>query len=426
MNVAIVGAGYAGMAAGAALAEANVPVTIYEAAGTVGGRARRVDVEGTPLDNGMHILLGAYRETLALMRKVGVAPEEALLRLPLDWDMHGRFRFRAARLPAPLHLAVGLLHAHGASLRERWSAARFLMALRRTGFNVARDIPVAALLEQHAQGETLVRHLWEPLCLAALNTPMREASAQVFLNVLRDGLDARREASDLLLARRDLSALLPDPAARYIRGRGGDVRVRSPVRELQHVRGRFRLETRDGSAEYTHVICATSPHHVPHLIGRLPGTAGLAATIESLRYEPIYTVYLKYDASVRLRKAMVGLAGRTSQWLFDRGAIGGQHGLIAGIISAGAAYAGVAHEALAQRVHEDVAHVAGAVPVPAWWRVIAEKRATFACTVNLERPAQRTPLPGLLLAGDYTAGEYPGTLESAVRSGLACARAVLA
>jgi uncharacterized protein with NAD-binding domain and iron-sulfur cluster len=63
---------------------------------------------------------------------------------------------------------------------------------------------------------------------------------------------------------------------------------------------------------------------------------------------------------------------------------------------------------------------------PQWWRVIAEKRATFACTVDVKRPAQRTPLPGLLLAGDYTAGDYPGTLESAVRSGLACARAVLA
>lgn len=426
MNVAIIGAGYAGMAAGIALAEAGAQVTVYEAGAVPGGRARRVEAHGVTLDNGVHIMLGAYRDTLALMRKVGVAPERALLRLPLDWDIHRTFRFSAAPLPAPLHLAVGLMRVHGAPWRERWSAAKLLGAMRRTGFTLEHDVSVAELLRQYGQGDAFVRNLWEPLCLAALNTPLHEASAQAFLNVVRDGLDAGRDASEVLLARDDLSALLPEPAARYIRDRQGDVRLRDPVRGVEHVDGRFRITASAHAAEYSHVICATSPHHVTALLGALPGMANVKSAVEALRYEPICTIYLQYDPAVQLPKPMLGLSGRTAQWLFDRGPISGQHGLIAGIISAGGAHIGLTHEALAQRVHEDVAHVAGNLPPPAWSQVIAEKRATFACTVGMQRPAQRTPLPGLLLAGDYTAGEYPGTLESAVRSGLACARAVLA
>lgn len=426
MNVAVIGAGYAGMAAAVALAEAGVPVTVYEAGTVAGGRARRVEARGAPLDNGVHLLLGAYRETLALMRKVGVATERDLLRLPLDWDIHQRFRFRAAPLPAPLHLACGLLRVEGAPWRERWSAARFLAAMRSIGFRLDRDVAVAALLAHYAQGDAFVAHLWEPLCLAALNTPLHEASAQVFLNVVRDGLDAGRAASEVLLARRDLSALLPEPATQYVRERGGEVRLREAVRGIEHANGRFRIVTGAHSADHSRVICATSPHHAGALVGTLPGMAGVRAMIDALRYEPICTVYLQYDAGVRLPKPMLGLAGRTAQWLFDRGAICGQHGLIAAVISAGGPHTTLAHDALAQRAHEDVAHALGNVPAPAWQQVITEKRATFACTVNLARPAQRTPLPGLLLAGDYTAGEYPGTLESAVRSGLACARAVLA
>lgn len=426
MNVAIIGAGYAGLAAAVTLAAASVPVAVYEAGHAPGGRARRVDINGMALDNGMHILLGAYRETLALMRTVGVDPREALLALPLDWDIEGAFRFAAAPLPAPLHLACGLLRTRGAPWKERWAAARFLAAMRRRQYRLASDTSVAALLAQQGQGPAFVRHLWEPLCLAALNTPLESASAQVFLNVLRDGLDATPGASRVLLARRDLSALLPEPCVEFILGHGGTVMLRTAVRALDYADGRFRVGTPRGEAEYTHVVCATSPHHTPALIAALPGMSRVAAEIEALRYEPIHTVYLQYDASVRLRKPMIGLHRGAAHWLFDRGAICAQPGLIAGVVSASTAHSKLVQHALANAVHQDVARVTGHAHAPAWWRVIGEKRATFACTAALQRPAHRTPLPGLLIAGDYTASEYPATLESAVRSGIACARAVLA
>jgi predicted NAD/FAD-binding protein len=113
MKVAVIGAGYAGLAAAVELAARGAPVTVFEAARELGGRARRVDYRGMALDNGQHILLGAYRETLRLMRLTGADPTALLLRLPLQLVIPGRFSLQAAPLPAPLHLAFGLLTAHG-------------------------------------------------------------------------------------------------------------------------------------------------------------------------------------------------------------------------------------------------------------------------------------------------------------------------
>src|SRR5687767_9145384 len=201
------------MAAAVTLAERGVTVTVCEGAPELGGRARRVTINEVALDNGLHILLGAYGETLRLVRLVGVDPARALTRFPLQWHIHRRFSLKAPALPAPLHLAAALLGARGAPWGERFKAARFMRAMRERNFALERDVTVGELLASHAQGPVFVRYLWAPLCVAALNTPPSRASAQVFLNVLRDGLSAQRSASDLMLARTDLSSLFPDPAA---------------------------------------------------------------------------------------------------------------------------------------------------------------------------------------------------------------------
>ncbi|MGH8650406.1 MAG: NAD(P)-binding protein, partial [Burkholderiales bacterium] len=147
MKVAVVGGGYAGMAAAVTLAERGVPVTVFEAARTLGGRARRVEHRDLALDNGLHILLGAYTETLRLMRLVGADVERFLLRIPLTWRIHNRFSLRAVGLPAPLHLLAGLLAARGAPIAERLSAVRFLLRMRRRGYRLQRDTTVISLLE---------------------------------------------------------------------------------------------------------------------------------------------------------------------------------------------------------------------------------------------------------------------------------------
>lgn len=425
MNVAVVGGGYAGMAAAVALAERGIPVTVFEAAKQLGGRARRVDFRDTALDNGLHILIGAYRETLRLIQLVNPAHRSALLRRPLEWNIHREFHLAAPRLPAPLHLLAGLLSARGVTLGERLAAVRFVAALKYMHFRLERDISVDLLLKQHRQSDKLCRVLWRPLCVAALNTPPAIASAQVFLNVLRDSLDAARGDSDLILARVDLSALFPEPAAAFVERNGGKVLPGQRVTAIDALDRGFTVEAGGQRIDFSHVICALPPHQVNAFLIGITALSEIAAAIERLHYQPIYSVWLQYPGSISLPAAMLGFGEGPVHWAFDREELCGQRGLIGAVISASGAHQDMTQDELGTLVHRELRRRLGALPDPLWLRVIAEKRATLACTPGLRRPPQVTPLTGFYLAGDYTASDYPATLESAVRSGIECARHIL-
>jgi squalene-associated FAD-dependent desaturase len=410
------------MAAAVTLIQGGAVPAVYEAGQVPGGRARRVALDGVELDNGQHILIGAYQETLRILREIGVDPEVALLRLPLALEIAGRFRLRTMPLPAPLHVAAGLLSAHGMTLADRLRIARFMRAVRIRGYRIAADVPMPELLAEHRQLGAPTDFLWEPLCVAALNTPLAAASAQVFLNVLRDSLGAERSASDLLLPRTDLSALLPEPAARYVVNRGGRVLIGKRVTSIAPAPGELAVDGEKFSA----VILACAPQHTARLLeasGLLPATRVLLA---QLTFEPIYTCYLQYPDSVALPRPMLGLREGLLQWAFDRGALGGRRGLIAAVVSARGEHEELLHGAFAQMAHHELSRVVPALPAPRWSRVIAEQRATFSCVPNLVRPGHATDVRNLFLAGDYTASDYPATLEGAVRSGVAAARLALA
>jgi squalene-associated FAD-dependent desaturase len=437
-HVAVIGGGWAGLSAAAILAQQHIPVTVFEAAKTLGGRARSVTFKasittGEPdsvplhaagteeitLDNGQHILLGAYRETLRLMQLVGVDIDTVLQRLPLRLSFPGHFSLATSRLPAPLHLLVALLRTEGLNWSERRAALAFMLKLHLARFRLPQDISVATLLEE--QPSAAIRYLWEPLCLAALNTPLRMASAQVFLNVLQDAFGRSREDSDLLLPRSGLSELFPDRAAEYIRRCGGEVLLSTGVDSITSTRDGFKLDYGDNHAEFSHVICAVPPYRLTELINQLLELNQAAAMVASLSYQPIYTVYLQYPQPVTLPFPMLGLLHGSGQWVFDRAHLCNQDGLLAVVISAEGPHQLMRQDALAASVHAQLAKVLPGLPMPVWHRIIAEKRATFACTPAIGRPAQRTPLKNFFLAGDYTAGSYPSTLEGAVRSGVLCA-----
>jgi len=423
VNVAVIGAGWAGMAAAVELAQQNTRVTVLEAARHLGGRARAVEIEGIELDNGQHILIGAYRETLRLMRAVGADPDELLLRQPLAIEYPGKFSLRAPRLPARLHLGAALLTASGLSWAERMAAARFMTTMRKNGYGIAADLPVAELLAKHRQTGALARYLWEPLCVSALNTPAAAASARIFLNVLRDGLDGARGASDFLIPRADLGKLFPQPAAAYISANGGSLQLGTPVRTLDKCADGFVVDA--GAERYSHVILAAGPHQVDTLLERFEQLAPTRLGVAALEYQPIYTCYLQYPPQVRMPQAMTGFDGGSIQWIFDRGRLNGAAGLLAAVISARGAHQNSSQDELANAIHRELADFLPGLPAPAWSRVIAEKRATFSCRPGLVRPENRTAVDRLYLAGDYTASDYPATLESAVRSGVRAAHLVL-
>lgn len=424
LNVAVVGAGWAGLAAAVELAAAGIPVSVFETAHPLGGRARGITWRDAGLDNGQHLLLGAYSETLRLLRLVGVDAEQALLRLPLRLSILDAFELQAPALPAPLHLLAALLRAGGLSLRERLAALRLVVRLKIDGFRVAQDLPLADFLASHRQPSRVTQLLWEPLCLAALNTPLALASTQVYLNVLRDSFSRARADSDLLLPRRDLSALFPNAAADYIARHGGQVLTGTPVDSIDAAAGGYVLHAKGTVQSFRHVVVAVPPWRLAELAAGLPQLAEPVRMAQALDYQPICTVYLQYDAATRLPFPMLGLTGGHAQWVLDRGATHHQTGLLAAVISAAGPYQRLPQPALSAAIADELTRAFG-LPAPQWSKVIIEKRATFACTPDLARPPQVTALAGFYLAGDYTAGPYPATIEGAVRSGVACAQAII-
>ncbi|MDR2926462.1 MAG: hydroxysqualene dehydroxylase HpnE [Azoarcus sp.] len=423
--VAIIGAGYAGLACAVELARHDVEVTVFERSRILGGRARIVRKDGWAVDNGQHLLIGAYTELTRLMRLTGVSPRQ-IRHLPLTLSIPGHICLRAAALPAPLHLLIGLLCAEGLSWRERFAIAAMLRYLKRRDFRLPAEMSVTELLTDARQPFRLRNLLWEPLCLAALNTHAHEASAQIFANILRDTLAApSASASEFMLPRVNLTELFPVPAARYLATRNGNLLTSNPIATITPENGGFLLAGAPGHRLWQHVVIATAPHHAAALLASTGACAPLAAQLAALPAEPITTIYLAFGSDITLPAPMLGLSAGPAQWAFDRGQCGNPEGLIATVISA-PRHSAKERKSLIPAVLAQLEQALGRrLPQPQWTHVITERRATIACRPGVERPGIVTPLPGLWLAGDYIKSEYPATLESAVRAGVLCAQKIL-
>jgi len=419
-NVAVVGAGWAGMAAAIAHAQAGRRVTVFEAARTVGGRARAVpatlpDGAAATLDNGQHILIGAYAESLRLMRLVGVDADTALLRLPLTLQFPDGQGLQLPDLPPPLDALLGIARARGWGWRDKLALLRTATAWQLGGFRCAPETSVAALCAPLTP--RLLAEFIDPLCVSALNTPAHEASGQVFLRVLRDSLFSGRGGSNLLLPRTDLGALFPQAAAQWLTRQGGEVVTGQRVQQLTRLTDGWRL---DGASEtFHHVTLACPPWEASRLAAGVdePAAQPWIAAADGLHFTAITTVYA-HAPGAHLPRPMLALrstADHPAQFVFDRGQLDGQQGLLAFVVSASDGD----RARTGQQVLQQAAAQLALPPLQAVQTVV-EKRATFACTPGLRRPGQRV-LPGLTACGDYVEGPYPATLEGAVLSGTAVA-----
>jgi len=428
-RVAVIGGGWAGLAAAVTLTGAGRSVTVFETASMLGGRARRLELRNGVVDNGQHILLGAYRQTLGLLRSVhgGHVEPDLLERRRLHLEAPGVFRLRAPPLPAPWNLLTALLTMHGVSRRDRLATVAFVRRLRRTRFHCPLQLTVAALLAD--QPESVVDWLWEPLCVAALNTPLEAASGQIFLNLLREAFTVHARDSDLLLPRVDLGALFPDAAARFIIDRGGEIRLAHSVSGVETLADGVALTSGPAEELFAAAVIAVGPHQLSILLERLMAAGRVttvAAKVAAFAYEPIVTAYLQYPRALKLGQPMLKLDGKPGQWIFDRGQLNGEPGLAAVVMSTDVPEARGDHASLAQAIDAQLHRLIGDLPSPSWSQVIAEKRATYACVAGLERPAPGLLAPRLYLAGDYTDQDLPATLEGATRSGVVAARQLLA
>ncbi|MCA0244790.1 MAG: hydroxysqualene dehydroxylase HpnE [Proteobacteria bacterium] len=420
LRLAVIGGGWAGLSAAVHAVQRGHAVTLFEMARHWGGRARSLpDTDG--LDNGQHILIGAYRDTLALMRTVGVDPDKVLLRRPLALCGADGQGLRLEAGPAAWAFAAAVLRSGAWPWRERIALLHACAGWARAGFACRPDRSVAELCAALPSAVRL--RLIDPLCVAALNTPAAEASAAVFLRVLRDGLFGGRGACDLLLPRRPLNALLPEPAARWLAGHGAELRPGQRVTSLVRDAAAWQVDGRP----FDGVVLACPAAEAARLAAPLaPAWAALAA---GLRFEPIVTVTLRCRGA-RLALPMLALAEDArspAQFVFDHAQLGGPAGRFSFVVSGAARWVAAGLDACAAATQRQAAEQLAA---SGWQRgqasleaVFAERRATFRCTPALQRPPA-VIAPGLAAAGDYVAGPYPATLEGAVRAGIAALEAL--
>jgi squalene-associated FAD-dependent desaturase len=412
MHILIVGGGWAGLSAAVQAVQRGWQVTLMEAARQLGGRARTLDHEGLRLDNGQHILIGAYTETLSLMRTVGVDLQACLHRAPLSLTRPDGRGLQLPAAPPPWNLLGGVLCARGWTWQDRFSLIRQAWQWQRQGFACPERATVADLCVLLTP--RVMDQLIDPLCVSALNTPAHLASGAVFLRVLRDALYAGSGASDVLLPTTDLGALMPEVAASWLQQHGADVRLGhrwSPASSAPDL---------PSPADALVLACPaweaarlTAEHH-----------PAWSAQAQALHHAAITTVYVQHTDSTwaGLPAPMMALPHaprRPAQFVFDRGRwFPTQRGLLACVVSDSQG----TREQLEQQVIEQLSEQLADLVSPAFqqgWRVmqtVVEKRATFVCTPGLQRPGSNIG-PGWWACGDYVQGPYPATLEGAVRSG---------
>ncbi|MEM4251365.1 MAG: hydroxysqualene dehydroxylase HpnE [Candidatus Bathyarchaeia archaeon] len=440
-RVVIVGGGFAGLAAGVALAEAGYQVELLERRAALGGRAYSFidQASGEVIDNGQHLFMGCYHETFKFLRKLGTDHLVRLQSRPrVDFlDSEGRHSsLDCPNLPPPLHLLAGLMRMRGISLGEKLSAIRVSTALQARGARLKARLgrlTVDEWLNQCGQSQQIKDRFWDMLSIATLNLSPERAAAILLARVLQQGFAGTRTDSCMVTASVGLSELYTEQARAFIEARGGLVRLRTPVKRLLIEGGRcMGVETATGEiVTASYCISAVPYFALARLLPEELFANPYFAACRNFESSPIVSINLWFDRPVT-EFGFVGLVKGRIHWLFNKDVIFRRSGkddhLISCVISAADSYRSATREELVALAMEDLARFLPDIHQARLLRslVVKEQHATFCATVEAEeqRPDYRTPIENLLLAGDWTNTGLPATIEGAVLSGHKCAEMI--
>lgn len=421
------------------LAEQGRRVIVLEATSKGGGRSRSFHDgrSGFEIDNGQHLLMGCYRETLAFLRTLGTDRDIEFQRnLSIDMVKPGgtRLRMRCPALPAPFHLAAGLLAMRGLGVFSKAAAVRLGLLLRgeidRPNDNETCD----AWLTRLGQPSGIRNAFWDPLIWGTLNDDPLIASAAMLIAVLERAFMGTRDASRLGVSRVPLSRLYVDAAFTYLRERGADIRLAQPMRQIESDdRGVCAVVLRSGERIETRTVVSALPPQplletLPAAVVRHPVFTDVAA----LRMSPIINVWAVLDRPLFADVPFVGLIASPFHWLFDRSRIERHDDpsrvLLSCTISGARAMVDDRPDVLVSLFESEMRRFFPSVPFRILAsKVVKEKRATISHAVGTyqQRPVTVSPLRGLLLAGDWVRTGLPATIESACQSGHDAAAAIL-
>lgn len=436
-RVIVLGAGVAGLSAALGLVDAGYDVTLVEARPHAGGRAFSYTdrISGEEIDNGQHVMMGCYAATLRYMERIGTG---AMIR-----RLHGlslAFRhangesaqLQAGGLPGTLGMAQALLRFRLLSLRERMGIVRTMVSLRFIGSERAtalHDVDCRTWLMALGQSERAMECFWTPVVLATLNTSPVKASAGYLLTVLRAIFFSGKAAADMLLPEVGLSELLVRSAEERLVECGARVVLHQPA-ECLEISGRNVIGVRMKGGETLFadaVVSAVAPWSLSRLLPQAPVLDTLRNTLQCFEPSPILSahVWLARDPSLPV---MTGALGTAVQWLFPKGRSADGSWRLSCTISASDTLQDKHPDDIRALLAHELPLLIQGLSFQDILRILPlhERRATFlpAAGIDRLRPLQRTEIPGLYLAGDWTATSLPATIEGAILSGEAAARAV--
>jgi len=425
----VVGAGWAGLSCAYELCKAGHKVTILEAAPQIGGRARAIKYRDLILDNGQHVGIGAYQQMRQLISELGLQEQQLFKILPQQLIMHGdrNFSLRFAELPPPFNVLIGVIFKSHWPWAFKIQLCKFAYQIKKVNFKLETDSNILECLKSYHQSIEIIKAFWEPLAVAIMSTPLHTASAQIFLNVLRQVFDASNHNSNWLLPTVDLSSILPNHLAHYLQQSGSRI-------ECNQLADRIQIHNCKSGSVYTgntewqaeHIVLAIPPWQAKIMLQPFPELLVNYEALNFFKFEAITTIYYIFDQPIQLPYPLLGILNAICQWVFDRG-VTGQPNVLSAIITGQDRVKDYARSNLQKDVFQEILRHFPWLPEPTYCKVICEKRAAFSCDVAIQqyRPTPNTALKNLWLCGDYLQTGLPATLEGALLSGKNTARALL-
>lgn len=436
-DVLVLGGGFAGLSCAVSLAERGRKAVVLEKKPHLGGRAYSFEENGLEVDNGQHLFMGCYRETRRFLKTIGTEGKlDVYDDVVVDYAEPGGKRDRLSCpswLPAPLHLAAGLMGLGGVSLREKKALIAFDLALK-----AMKAGPVPEAVEKMTARQWLTSlgisknfqtRFFDPATIGILNENPEAASAAGLVQAMREMFFTGRDSSRFALAKTGLSELYTDAARDFIEKRGGRVISSAKAAGLIEEGGRVRGIVTDMDSRFMadHVVSTLPPRDLKKLA--LP--AELRGPWEALAPAPIVGATLRLDRPV-MTERFVGLLNTETHWVFNKTMIhgskeGGQ--TLAAVISGAHAQIGQSPERLLASMVRDLS---SCLPEFSKARVLASKvvKEPFATLspvpgAEAKRPEPGSGMPGFSFAGDWTRTGLPATIESACLSGSIAAQSIL-
>jgi len=425
-RVAIIGGGFGGLSAGVALSERGCEVKLLERRNHLGGRAYSFldSKTGCTVDNGQHLFMGCYSETISFLKKIGSLDRlEFQDRLRVEFlEKSGAISLDCPRLPPPFHLLAGLIRMRGLSFTDKLRTIKAGRALRSN--DDIKNCTVAQWLGDLDQSARINELFWHPLAIATLNENPDTASARMLTVVLKRAFTGSRFDSSLGMSRVGLGDLYTESARLFIESRGGEVRTNAAAAELviENKKVTALILKTGERIEADFFISAVPPRAFLEMLSE-EIRRGEFSQLSRLDSSPIISINLWFDRAV-IERRFAGIVGARIQWLFNKDLIikeGKSSNHLALIISAARRFIDLSKDELVEMALEDLGEmvIESRRAKLVHSLVVKEREATLSHTVESDRvrPDSRTSISNLFLAGDWIDTGLPATIESAVMSG---------